>query len=568
MLFKMVSDSDSVLKNQPPEQVPKFSNVSGPHEILTKSIEHEDVALLLVGGGLEDVAVEYLITHGIVPQDKLVTVPRPDGVQMGSAAVGKILVLIDNRDWDNYCSTLARLQSALVVQAVLAFVTAAGGLETRCCSKTRNFGSKSLKKKKYKERKGAESHQNRKQEEGEEAVKDTIAQHGQTVVSIGDESNDDREWSQAANTIKCSPAAVSTAAKHGIDDEAVDVGGAPQGKVNDVLSQVETLVANSKHWTGAQRLLQASGLNQASCFRASCVRDGQSHKGFDSYDVMGAIGAGVLSSDSITWVVDLQKYDVEVYGFLFEDTFACGLVLGGEWRRNVNPREYEFNIVPCCEDAHRPYRMVLETCWYLPQLRPSTAVLLLLLAELKPGETVLDPMGGIGTIALEAATNFERITAMSSDNNRNTVSATIKNCQNARPYLAAGSTLHAHDWDARNLKGVQDRSVDKIVVDVPFGNRCEWNAKKELPDVLREMLRVLKLDGRAVLLMQGYRLLLDLIALGGPKDIFHAPLYTHRLALKEKRVVVVGGFVCYVLILEIIACDIKVEDVCVDGPEE
>eukprot|EP00441_Pelagodinium_beii_P009198 CAMPEP_0197681492 /NCGR_PEP_ID=MMETSP1338-20131121/95035_1 /TAXON_ID=43686 ORGANISM="Pelagodinium beii, Strain RCC1491" /NCGR_SAMPLE_ID=MMETSP1338 /ASSEMBLY_ACC=CAM_ASM_000754 /LENGTH=65 /DNA_ID=CAMNT_0043262841 /DNA_START=59 /DNA_END=252 /DNA_ORIENTATION=- len=56
--------------------------------------------------------------------------------------------------------------------------------------------------------------------------------------------------------------------------------------------------------------------------------------------------------------------------------------------------------------------------WFMPRLRPSTSMLLLLLSGLEPGETILDPFGGCGTIAIEAAVHFKDVRSISSDNHK------------------------------------------------------------------------------------------------------------------------------------------------------
>lgn len=114
-------------------------------------------------------------------------------------------------------------------------------------------------------------------------------------------------------------------------------------------------------------------------------------------------------------------------------------------------------------------------------------------------------MGGSGTIAIEAATQYEGVCAVTSDNNSIATSAAIKNCVLARPHLRAGSKVRAEDWDARNLAHVSDASIDCIVTDMPFGNRCKFDAAEDLPKMLAEMARVLKDGGKAVILMKGYR---------------------------------------------------------------
>ena len=130
--------------------------------------------------------------------------------------------------------------------------------------------------------------------------------------------------------------------------------------------------------------------------------------------------------------------------------------------------------------------------------------------------------------------------------------------------------MHACDCDARKLAHVESQSVDRIVSDLPFNNKCTWNAKVELPLVLAEMLRVLKDGGVAVLLLQGFRALEKVLEAqeylqcdtvsGKPGDGASSgseggPTCTestrHFVQLAERRPVVIGGFACSVFVLTV-----------------
>ena len=275
-----------------------------------------------------------------------------------------------------------------------------------------------------------------------------------------------------------------------------------------VLADVTELVGASPHWSNAIELLAATGVRDVASFRASGACSGRMRRGFGSEDVMRAMGAGLLTTtgtDAPAWTVDLYNYDVELFGTLCDGHFACGLLLGGEWRSNANPKRRQYGIVPFTEANARPYLQGSRSPWYMPRLRPSTALLLLQLADVQPGHVVLDPFGGSGTLAIEAAVHVPRVQAISSDTDHRTSSAAIANMKLAREHgLADGSTVVAYDWDATDLGALQEDSVDRIVADLPFGHRCRWDVEAELPLFLAEATRVLRRgSGRAVLLMPG-----------------------------------------------------------------
>lgn len=79
--------------------------------------------------------------------------------------------------------------------------------------------------------------------------------------------------------------------------------------------------------------------------------------------------------------VDCVHYDVNVVGFLSQDLMV-GLMLRDEIDsgRGRSPE-----------------------CSYSTMLRPSLAYLLTRVARVQPGDTVVDPMCGTGTIPIEAA---------------------------------------------------------------------------------------------------------------------------------------------------------------------
>jgi len=224
-------------------------------------------------------------------------------------------------------------------------------------------------------------------------------------------------------------------------------------------------------------------------------------------------------------------------------------VLGGEWRPQQSAKERNFGIVPFGPGERR--QAVQHTVWYNSKLRPSTALLMLDMAGVQQGDTVLDPMGGVGTIAIEAAMRWPDVRALTADNNGRTTSAAIKNCRLARTLgaLASGSTVHAQDCDARTLSTLPDGTVDKIVCDMPFNNRTDWDASKQLPGVLAELGRVLRPTSRSrcVLLMQGIRRVQRLFAAEDAHRQFHG------LRISETHTVGIGGFVAYVVVLEKVA---------------
>ena len=133
-------------------------------------------------------------------------------------------------------------------------------------------------------------------------------------------------------------------------------------------------------------------------------------------------------------------------------------------------------------------------------LRPTMAAAMVRLAELLPGQTILDPMCGAGTLLAEALTSarmrrLENVQVWGGDAERTAVRAAADN-------LRRLGDVFLSRWDAAELP-LPAASVERILSNPPFG--------KQLGDpetigtlyrlIVREYDRILKPRGRAVLLV-------------------------------------------------------------------
>ena len=155
-----------------------------------------------------------------------------------------------------------------------------------------------------------------------------------------------------------------------------------------------------------------------------------------------------------------------------------------------------------------------------------------MVANVQPGDIVVDAMAGAGTIPIEAVSSASATRyALAGDIERGSVSDIIDNVKFAsatfrasgqdaahlysggRDLLAAESekgssssvskgtpfSIDCCRWDCRSLP-LRSNFVDVLCVDMPFGKRCKLS-KRELVPILKEFARVLRPDcGRAVLL--------------------------------------------------------------------
>lgn len=299
-------------------------------------------------------------------------------------------------------------------------------------------------------------------------------------------------------------------------------------------------------------------------YRLSCVRAESSAYQFSRQELLGRMAPVFLPSsrnDCLSrdrqpnriyhelhchkWKVDLNRYHMELvlflrphcwvmgislkpYSFLGLRGFAPGLALPTD----VSPPLY----------GAPPLGLGGRTTPAAPAttLRPANAQILLHLARLQPGEIVLDPCAGIGTIPIETQFQMSKfhtlsppplpappVLALGGDvvltpspfGLGSWASAYQKQSQKYQKQsvarnLTLSTTPAAVDlfaWDACQLP-FRDAFVDVVVTDLPFGKLCLSAAKLNqiLPLLMNEMARVLcPGTGRMVLLCGAYTAILE-----------------------------------------------------------
>jgi predicted RNA methylase len=137
---------------------------------------------------------------------------------------------------------------------------------------------------------------------------------------------------------------------------------------------------------------------------------------------------------------------------------------------------------------------------------PVIAAVMVRLAKVEPGQTLLDPCCGAGTLMVAAAEQTDAAQLIASDHDRHWSGVTATNLsRRALPATAPVTTVLRADMRALPLA---DTSIDRIVANLPFGKRVGSHAGNvELyPKVLSELARLLPRKGRAVLLTEDKRL--------------------------------------------------------------
>jgi 23S rRNA G2445 N2-methylase RlmL len=189
-------------------------------------------------------------------------------------------------------------------------------------------------------------------------------------------------------------------------------------------------------------------------------------------DVGRAVADAVRDGWPGPWRLVDEGEDLEVWATLVDQELLCALRLS---------------------DASMRQRGKLR---HLPaSLRPALAAAMVALTHPAPDDVFLDPMAGAGTLLVERAAAGPFAALHGGDISDEAVSAMRANLR------GVGGRVVTSRWDARQLP-LEDRSVDKVAVNLPFGKQIGDQAG--LPelyrDVLAEIARVLRPGGRLVIL--------------------------------------------------------------------
>ncbi|HEV3120030.1 MAG TPA: methyltransferase domain-containing protein [Gemmataceae bacterium] len=200
--------------------------------------------------------------------------------------------------------------------------------------------------------------------------------------------------------------------------------------------------------------------------------------GYRRTDARKALAEGLSGKLPASWRHAEEDAAVEIWLTIIGGTAVCGVRLSD---RTMRHRKYKLEHLPA-------------------SLRPTVAAAMVHLADIKPGEVVLDPMCGAGTILAEALAwarhcNVRLGRVVGGDIEKSALRA-------AEPNLRRLGEVTLTRWDARALP-LADQSVDRIVCNPPFGKQLA--SPEEIGplygDALADWNRVLRPGGRAVLLV-------------------------------------------------------------------
>lgn len=223
-------------------------------------------------------------------------------------------------------------------------------------------------------------------------------------------------------------------------------------------------------------------------------------RNYSRYDVETAIEAAI--TQRLPWIFvpnrieEHSDHDIDLRILLENDWVLVGLRLGA---MPLHRRSYKVESRP-------------------GSLKAPVAYCLCQLAHLKPDDTILDPMCGVGTILLEAQAFVTHGRIIGGDRERSAIEATQKNIEaSGTQSLTINHTSHIQTIMATHKKTegmvflyqgnastlpLPEKSIQAVITNIPWGQQVSADTDLTLlyTQILREIERVLVPSGRTVVL--------------------------------------------------------------------
>lgn len=246
----------------------------------------------------------------------------------------------------------------------------------------------------------------------------------------------------------------------------------------DDLDKIQRWTARDAHWDQLLRLHHAVRPRPKGRPTYRLVTQMEGHHAYLRRDAGKALARGLAGHLPDSWRPADENAAVEVWLSIDGATAVCGVRLSDA---SMRQRSYKLE--------HRP-----------ASLRPTVAAALVRLAAARPGQVVLDPMCGAGTILAEQLAYSERFRG-----NGPAVLGGDLDLAAARAAAVNLRRLGAPElcrWDATRLP-LAAASIDHIISNPPFGKQL--SSPEEIGPLYRAMVaeyaRVLRPGGQAVLLV-------------------------------------------------------------------
>jgi len=253
----------------------------------------------------------------------------------------------------------------------------------------------------------------------------------------------------------------------------------------DILESVRAAIRSAPNVDSAlalrARLVKGSRAGRRLGFKVIARLSGR-HE-FRRIDFKRAIETAVRERGDHSWRPADDDADVEVWATMIGNELMLAMRLSDDRMRQ---REYKI--------AHLP-----------GSLRPSVAAAMVWLSEPRDDDVFLDPMCGVGTVLIERAHMGRYAMLLGGDSDDEALAAARENIG------LRYKPIEIRRWDAVAL-GLDDSSVSRIVTNMPWGIRhgAHSDNRRLYPRLLEEFNRVLKPQGRMVLLTAETQLMRDL----------------------------------------------------------
>jgi len=255
-----------------------------------------------------------------------------------------------------------------------------------------------------------------------------------------------------------------------VDDVFIDVGTwSDIGHTRDMLKKITRYSGDLDLQAAYEACAEIRSLPERPTYSVTANFVGK--RNYSTDEIKLAVADGVYNTYDWIYSPDDSVSDLNLRVFIDHELALVGVRLAQE---ALNKRPYKL--------AHLP-----------GSLKPPVAAALVKLANIAPGQSLLDPFCGSGTILVEAA--LMGAAAQGGDSDAAAV-------EHARTNLKeAGVNLPVEQWDARHLP-LEDASINCVVSNLPWGRQVQVDSALEslYHDGLAEMRRVLIPGGRIVIL--------------------------------------------------------------------
>jgi len=212
-------------------------------------------------------------------------------------------------------------------------------------------------------------------------------------------------------------------------------------------------------------------------FRVATLRGGK--QSLSSRQLDACLGGSIFDWQR-SWAVALDAPSLIVLCIVAQQRMTVGIVLPPFLARpsSVLPEEPRAWLLHGAERAH---------------MRPSRAACLVRMLCPCDGDVLLDPCGGLGVIAIEAA-SLAALLAISMDTDATANAAAAASAVAARSQLRG--CVHVVNANALT-RSIRASSVDACIADLPFGFR---HARLDVGALFRALARVVRAGGRVLLI--------------------------------------------------------------------